>query len=355
LTTVSIGPAPTDTRSGCRSTHAIPGEATLLTIYALEKGTLVSKTAPEEADGDAVANAVWIDLLNPATEEERRIETLTGIEVPTREEMAEIEVSSRLYTEFGAHFMTANVIFAVDSPEPRNTAITFILASRQLITVRYAEPRAFPLFLSRANKGDSPCESPVSIMIGLIEAIIDREADLIERLQHETDKLAQNVFDMKIGTRSRTARYDINLKQIGRLGDITAKTRDSLLSLGRVITYLSQVALQRQNDETTRQRLITEDKDVHSLTDHVQYLNARINFMLDATLGMVTIEQNQIIKLFSVAAVMLMPPTLIASIYGMNFKHMPELGWVLGYPFALALMVLSALAFYLYFRRRGWL
>jgi magnesium transporter len=327
----------------------------LLTVYAPENGALVARTLPEDAGRVDAINATWIDLLNPAPEEERRIEQLTGIEVPTREEMAEIEVSSRLYAEHGAHFMTANVIYAVETPDPRNTAITFILTGSQLITVRYAEPRAFPLFLNRANKGDAVCDSPVSIMIGILEAIIDREADLIERVQLETDKLAQNVFDMKVGTRARTARYDVNLKQIGRLGDITAKTRESLLSVGRVITYLSQVALQRQSDDTTRQRLITEDKDVHSLTDHVQYLNTRINFMLDATLGMVTIEQNQIIKLFSVAAVMLMPPTLIASIYGMNFKNMPEIDWYFGYPFALGLMVLSALAFYIYFRRRGWL
>ncbi len=309
---------------------------------------------PEPTAADCAA-AIWIDLVNPSRMEEKQIERLVGIQVPTREEMAEIEVSSRLYFERGAHYMTANIIYAVDTPEPQSTAITFVLSEKHLITVRYAEPRAMRLFLTRANQGDTPCNTPVSVMIGLMEAIIDREADLIERLQLETEKIAQTIFEMKGGQRSRTGRFDVTLKQIGRVGEISARVRESLLSLGRVITYLSQVVVLRQDVEEVRQRLRTEEKDVQSLSDHIHYLTNRINFMLDATLGMVTIEQNQIIKLFSVAAVMLMPPTLIASIYGMNFKHMPELGWEWGYPMALGLMVASAIGFYVYFRRRGWL
>ncbi len=304
---------------------------------------------------DECAAAVWLDLVNPSREEEKLIEALVGIQVPTREEMAEIEVSSRLYSERGAHYMTASIIYAVDSPEPQTTAITFILSDRHLITVRYAEPRAVKLFLTRANQGDTPCDTPVSIMTGLMEAIIDREADLIERLQLETEKIAHFIFDMKGGQRSRAGRYDVTLKQIGRVGEISARARESLLSLGRVITYLSQVVVLRSDSKDVRQRLKTEAKDVQSLTDHIHYLSNRITFMLDATLGMVQIEQNQIIKLFSVAAVMLMPPTLIASIYGMNFKHMPELSWEWGYPFAIGMMIASALGFFLYFKRRGWL
>ncbi len=353
----------------------------MITIYQHLNGQLVSRQVPgaseappgDAADGGGSDNgtgtgngngpvtaeeaqrALWLDLVHPSRAEEREIERLVGIQVPTREEMAEIEVSSRLYFEKGAHYMTANILYAVDSPEPQGTAITFILTEKHLITVRYAEPRAMRLFLSRANQGDTTCDSPVTVMLGLMEAIIDREADLIERLQSETEKIAQTIFEMKGGERSRSSRYDVTLKQIGRVGEISARVRESLLSLGRVITYLSQVVVLRQDAEPVRQRLRTEEKDVQSLSDHIQYLTNRINFMLDATLGMVTIEQNQIIKLFSVASVMLMPPTLIASIYGMNFKHMPELGWEWGYPFAIFLMVVSALGFYAYFRRRGWL
>jgi magnesium transporter len=302
-----------------------------------------------------VEQALWLDLVNPSREEEAEVERLTAIQIPTREEMHEIEVSSRLYQEGGAHYMTATVMFAVDSPDPQTTTVTFILTDQRLITVRYAEPRAFLLFLARARKGDASCGSPTAILLGLLEAIIDREADLIERLQADTEKIAQSIFDIKGGSRTRTSRYDIVLKQIGRVGELNSRARESLLSMGRLLTYLSQVVRLRQENSTLVQRLRTEEKDVQSLSDHVAYMGTRITFMLDASLGMVSIEQNQIIKLFSVAAVMLMPPTLVASIYGMNFKHMPELDWVWGYPMGIALMILSAALPYLYFRRKGWL
>jgi magnesium transporter len=335
LSPIRGGPEPVAEGAAEAATPAAPGNST---------------PAPE-----ACAGAIWLDLVNPSREEEKSIEKLVGVQVPTREEMAEIEVSSRLYFERGAHYMTANILYAVDSPEPQGTALTFILTDKHLITVRYAEPRAVRLFINRANAGDTSCDSPVEIMVGLLEAIIDREADLIERLQLETEKIAQHIFDMKGGQKSRNARFDVTLRQVGRVGEISARVRESLLSLGRVITYLTQVVGFRQEAETIRQRLRTEEKDVQSLSDHVQYLTNRINFMLDATLGMATIEQNQIIKLFSVMAVMLMPPTLIASVYGMNFRHMPELGWEWGYPFAVFMMIVSALGFFVYFRRRGWL
>jgi magnesium transporter len=322
----------------------------MLTIYQVEGQNLIRREASDTCEA-----AVWIDLVNPSAEEEHAIERMVGLQVPTREEMSEIEVSSRLYQEKGAHFMTATVLYHVDLPDPQATAITFILTDKQLITVRYAEPRSFQLFLSRAQKGDIGCGSAMAVLLGLLEAVIDREADLVERLQSETEKLAQLIFDVRGGSRTRTARYDVLLKQIGRVGEINSRLRESLLSIGRLLTYLYQIAQQRGEPDHLRQRVRTEDKDVQSLSDHASYLNARITFMLDATLGMVSIEQNQIIKLFSVVAVILLPPTLVASIYGMNFQHMPELEWVWGYPMALGLMALSALLPYLYFRRKGWL
>jgi len=322
----------------------------MLTIYDAQGQGLVKRDSLEACEA-----AVWIDLLNPSKEEERQVEGLLGIEMPTREEMHEIEVSSRLYQERGAHYMTATVIFQIDAPEPQSTAITFILTEKHLVTLRYAEPRAFPLFLSRAGKGDTTCDSAIAVMLGLMEAIIDREADLIERLQAETEKLAQTVFTMKGGASTRSRRYDVVLKQIGKAGEVAAKARESFLSLERVLTYLAQVANARKDADAVRRRIKTETRDVLSLSDHLTYLHARITFMLEATLGMVSIEQNQIIKLFSVVSVMLMPPTLVASIYGMNFKHMPELEFTLGYPMALVLMVLSAVLPFLYFRSKGWL
>jgi magnesium transporter len=305
-------------------------------------------------DHSNCSSVVWIDLINPTKEEEEQVERLLAIDVPTREEMNDIEISSRLYQENGAHFMTPAVMYQVDQPEPQMTAVTFILTDKKLVTVRYAEPKAFPLFIARAGHGELECSSPTNVMLGLLEAIIDREVDLIERLQAETEKVARTVFDYKGGATTRGRRYDVVLKQIGRDSLIASRARESLLSISRTLTYLKQVAAGRNEPEAARRFIETEIQDVSSLTDHLGYLNTRLTFMLDATLGMVSIEQNQIIKLFSVAAVMLMPPTLVASIYGMNFKHMPELGWLLGYPMAVAAMILAAILPYLYVRSRGW-
>lgn len=322
----------------------------MLTIYHAREGGLVKAVGE-----DAAAEAVWIDLLHPNKAEEALVEVQLGVSVPTREEMAEIEVSSRLYQESGAHFMTATVLHRSETANPESSAITFILTERSLVTVRYAEPRAFSIFLGRAAKGDAATDSALAILLGLLEAIIDREADIIERLQAETDRLAHSIFDMKGGSTTRTRRFEVILKQIGQEGEVVSKMRDSLLSLGRLLTYLGQVAVSRRDAEQMREQIRTASRDVQSLADHLGYLNSRITFMLDASLGLVSIEQNQIIKLFSVVAVVLLPPTLVASIYGMNFRFMPELDWVFGYPLALLVMVLSAVLPFLYFRRKGWL
>lgn len=322
----------------------------MLTIYHARSGGLV------KAEGEsAISEAVWVDLVCPSRSEELLVERHLGILVPTREEMAEIEVSSRLYQESGAHFMTATVLHRSETARPESTAITFILTEKTLVTVRYAEPRAFPIFLSRAEKGDVAAGSALAILLGLLEAIIDREADIIERLQADTDRLAHSIFYMKGGTATRTRRFDVILKQIGQAGEVASKLRDSLLSLGRLLTYLGQITAQRKDAGSTREQIRMAGRDVQSLADHLGYLNSRIAFLLDASLGLVSIEQNQIIKLFSVVAVVLLPPTLVASIYGMNFRFMPELEWTYGYPLALLMMVLSAVLPFLYFRHKGWL
>ncbi len=298
---------------------------------------------------------VWIDLLNPTAEEDAFVEKALGISVPTRAEMREIEASNRLYQENGAHFLTAFIVYNVEAPVPLTTALTFILAGSRLVTVRYAEPKAFPLFLHRVEKGDLPCDSAPGIMIGLIEAIIHREADLIEKIQDDVDRTAPIIFDIKGGQQTRTRRLDAILKAVGKQGDTNARAQESALSLDRLLKYFLDISRERKDDSRIHGRIETANRDVSSLMEHMRFLTQRIAFLLDATLGMISTEQNQIIKLFTVASVMLMPPTLIASIYGMNFKHIPELEFLLGYPMALGAMILSALVPFLYFRRKGWL
>jgi magnesium transporter len=325
----------------------------MLTVYDAADGILVPREGSRVIDG----TTAWIDLLNPTKEEDALVEQSLGVAVPTREEMAEIEASSRLYQEGGAHYMTAVVLSQGAAPgdPPAVTPITFILAGDRLVTVRYAEPRGIAIFLSRVQKGDAPCASGAAVLVGLLEAIIDREADRVEHLQAEVDQLSQSIFGIRGGERTRARRFDVSIRAIGREGDLTSKSRESLLTLGRLLTYLNHAMSERGDDKALRSRVKTAQRDVQSLADHIGYLSTKITFLLDATLGMISNEQNSIIKIFSVLAVALMPPTLVGTIYGMNFKHMPELDWVFGYPTALVLMVISAVLPWLYFKRKGWL
>ncbi len=325
----------------------------MLTVYDAVEGALV----PRDPAAGVSKTAVWIDLLKPTKEEDLQVERGLSISVPTHEEMREIEVSSRLYFEGGAYYMTAIVLHQpeVASEPALATPITFVLAGSQLVTVRYAEPRAFSIFLGRAQKKDAACMTGAAVLVGLLEAIIDREADRVERIQGEVDQLSQTIFGGRGGERTRSRRFDVNIRGIGKEGGLTSRSRESLLTLDRLLTYLAHAMTERGDEKALRARVKTAGRDVQSLADHIGYLSTKITFLLDATLGMINNEQNTIIKIFSVLAVALMPPTLVGTIYGMNFKHIPELEWLWGYPFALVLMVLSAVLPYLYFKHKGWL
>lgn len=324
----------------------------MLNLFAADRrGCLVKvEVAP---DGPLPAEAVWIDLLAPTREEERRVEALLGVEVPTHEEMQEIEVSSRLYEENGALYMTATVLCKAQSERPETAAISFILAGDRLVTVRYAEPQPFALFAARCQRAPGVHTRGDAVLAGLLDALIDRIADILEHIGREVDDISHEIFEHS----AKPGRGDFQgiLRRLGLRGDLTSKVRESLVSVGRLLMFLTQASTAQKIAKNLRDRLRTMSRDVRSLTDHVSFLSSKINFLLDATLGMINIEQNAIIKIFSVVAVVFLPPTLIASIYGMNFAYMPELEWVPGYPWALLLMLASAITPYLYFRRRGWL
>ncbi|MER8958923.1 MULTISPECIES: magnesium/cobalt transporter CorA [unclassified Mesorhizobium] len=299
---------------------------------------------------------VWVDLFNPTKEEETTIETWLGIAVPTREEMEEIEISSRLYVEDGAYFMTAILPAQTELDDPLMSPVTFVLAGKRLITVRYHEPKAFKTFPLRAEKVATGCTSGDTILIGLLEAIVDRLADILERAGRDVEAISRDIFEArstKVSKRNRD--FQELLKGIGRKEDLASSIRDSLISLQRLAGFLAHASTQSRMSKDSRARIKTLSRDVLSLADHATFLSQKISFLLDATLGMISIEQNAIIKIFSVAAVIFLPPTLVASIYGMNFDIIPELKWHFGYPFAIGMMVLSAILPFWYFRRRGWL
>jgi magnesium transporter len=300
--------------------------------------------------------AVWIDLVKPTAAEDHAVEALARIAVPTREDMQEIEISSRLYIENGARYMTATLMCAADTQNPRTAAVTFILSSHRLVTVRYDEPRPFALVENKLARSCAAGISGEMVLMELLDAVIDRNADILERAGSDMDAISHDIFEPGGAARTGHAkRYSDILIAIGRKGDLTSKVRESLVSIGRMVTFVTAATDGVKWSKEMREQLKTMQRDVTSLTDHASYLSNKITFVLDAMLGVVNLEQNNIIKLFSVMAVVLMPPTLIASIYGMNFKLMPELEWQHGYPLALVMMVAAAVGPYLFFKWKKWL
>ncbi len=321
------------------------------------------------ADNQGIPNdAVWIDMISPTREEEVAVEVLLGMNVPTIEEMNEIEVSSRLYAEDGAHVLGANMLSRTDDDRVKMTPISFILTESRLVTLRYEEPRAIDAFIARCERSGS--HSPDLILLGLIESIIERIGELLERAGHDLDDLSMSVFFTQAPAREQAAAkgskaairpnarqcdFQAVLVQVGHKGDLLSKIRESLVTLQRLLAFAPTVSAARSAGKEIDKRIKSLVQDVHALSDHSSFLTQKVTFLLDATLGMISIQQTSIIKIFSVAAVVFLPPTLIASIYGMNFTHLPELSWPYGYPMALGLMVASAVVPYLFFKWRGWL
>ena len=297
---------------------------------------------------------LWADLFEPTPEEEKAVESLLTVDVPTRDEMKEIETSNRLYEENGAVYMTATVGSKLDSPSPESSAITFILANERLITNRYVDPTPVQRFMQYVVRSPAACTSSATLLAGLLEAFVERMADLLERVQLELDSASLAIFPRTGGASPSSQDLHAMIQKIGANGDLISKARESLVSFQRLLMYVQQatnVSLSRDQ----RGRFKSTLRDVQSLSDHASFLGNKVQFLLDAVLGLINLEQNNIIKIFSVAAVMFLPPTLVASIYGMNFHFMPELDKHWGYPLALAAMVVSAVIPYIYFRRKGWL
>lgn len=304
---------------------------------------------------DTLAGAVWVDLVEPSHDEEALIERVLGIEIPTRDELKDIEPSSRLYTDGNAAYMTASLMVKAESDVPHLTDVAFILTAGKLLTVRYAEPRSFALFKSGMHRIAGGCSSPTVMITRLLETVADRTAEILEIAVARIDKLSLEVFGDKRHLSRRPPRYlEDRVVQVSALHRLVAKTRDSLMSLSRVLTFLHGLpALQSDRESLELCRTVT--RDVQSLSEHANFVAGNITFLLDASLGLISLEQNAIIKIFSIASVVLLPPTLIASIYGMNFEFMPELQIPYAYPLTLVAMLLSAILPFFFFRWKGWL
>ncbi|HYC06151.1 MAG TPA: magnesium transporter CorA family protein [Azospirillaceae bacterium] len=329
----------------------------MLTLYSLRSGCLAPREVVcpvEAADPEADwSDIVWIDMLRPTQEEEDLVEAKLRLDIPTRDEMKDIEASSRLYEEKGVLYMTAVLVANALEEDPQAEPVTFVLSDRHLVTVRYTEPKAFPLYVASCVRQPVRGQDARLVLLGLLQAIVERAAEVLERVGADLDLLSRRVFRRNAHRRKDRPRADLQLvvERLGANHDLTFKVRETLLSLQRLVGFLGQ----HLEGGAYVMPLGTLRHDLASLSEHDEVLSAKVDFMLDATMGLINIEQNGIIKIFSVVSVIFMPPTLVASIYGMNFEWMPELQWPWGYPMALCMMLAAAILPYLYFKFRKWL
>lgn len=300
--------------------------------------------------GAPLEAALWIDLYKPQPEQTAAVAAL-GIDVPTLAEMEEIEISNRLYREEGADFMTVVLPGFNVEKEQVSAPVTFILSEARLVTVRHHAPRPFETFPDRAGKTATGGATPERAFLGLIEEIIGRLADLLEGIGKALDGLSATAFGA--GTERRHGALREVLQQIGRQGEGLGRVRLGLLTLERAVSFYEQTL--GPGEKALRGVVTAAQRDLDALGVHADFLSSRISLTNDATLGMINLEQNATVRIFSIVAVLFMPPTLVASIYGMNFHFMPELESPWGYPAALLAMVASAALTYLFFKWRHWL
>ena len=303
-----------------------------------------------------ISTMVWVDLICPTAAEKRGIEDLLGINIPTRDEMYEIELSSRLYQRNNTIYATITIITQLDTHHLESHALTFILHNHLLITVRYVEESPYNLIPEKANFNNTFSKENFILRV-LLEDITEQLADVLENTAHDIEEISRQIFKYNYASDGSSKAGKPNFKgiisQIGHNEDLLSKARESLFTITRMLSFILQTSYFQSHE--TKKPLSMIMRDTSFLIEHATFLSNKINFLLDATLGMINIEQSSIIKIVSVAAVVFLPPTLVASIYGMNFQYMPEVNWHLGYPLAILLMILSGFLPYKYFKYKGWL
>jgi magnesium transporter len=318
----------------------------LLTAFTSQDGTLRRIAEP-------LTDAQWIDLLEPTSDEIERVVRETGLAVPTEAEINEIESSSRLATRDGVLYLSLPLVVHLDD-EPRSVSFGFVLSTDRLITVRFTSSRVFEHLMAQH---DAPGRSGPHIMVALLEAIVDRQADALEQVKAELETVSHRIFAPDMAAASGRKREDsllrATLMTLGRVGDLVSHIRESQVAAGRIVPYL-ETAAEAWLPQDLHARLQTLQRDIASLNDYDTHLNDKLQFLLDATLGFINIAQNNVMKVLTVVSVVGIPPVLVAGIYGMNFKSIPEYDWSWGYAYGLAMIVVTGLIPLAIFKWRNW-
>ncbi|PWV58846.1 magnesium/cobalt transporter CorA [Plasticicumulans acidivorans] len=298
-----------------------------------------------EIGSEQMGQIVWVDLSEPTEEERAWVERQFGLELPEYREMNDIEPSARLYEdEDGLHLHS---YFLSDLEEQsRNITVAFDILGGRLFTLHEDDLSTFRLFRLRARRQVGLVKDVTDIIVGLFEAKVEHLADTLEQIYSDLEHVSHQVL-----TEADPDMEDV-LSELAEQEDLNGKARLILLDTRRSLSFLLRYGFAGSaRGEDIREIL----RDVESLTSHTGFLFDKVNFLMDAAMGFINIEQNKIVKIFSIAAVVFMPPTLVASMYGMNFHHMPELDWTYGYPIAIGLMILAGIAPYVFFKKKGWL
>jgi magnesium transporter len=306
---------------------------------------------------DSLQHAVWIDLLNATQDEIARVQAATGLTVPTEAAVSEIETSSRLANRDGALYLSMPLLtFADDGP--RGAPIGFIVTQQRLVTVRFAPSQIFDAYAGHLPNGSADHNTGAHIFIGLIEAIVDRQADALEQVRADLDTISHEIFAMGVnqegGRKAEDATLRRTLGRIGHLGDLISHVRETQVGAARIIPYVESTTTDWL-PKALAPRLVTLRQDIASVSDFDTHLNDKLQFMLDATLGFINIAQNNVMKVMAIASVVGIPPVLIAGIYGMNFKDIPEYDWAYGYVWGWGLIILTTIIPLAVFRWRKWI
>ena len=298
----------------------------------------------------------WLDLLDPTPDERAMVEADYGLALPSREDLSEVESSSRISEENGVLFMSVPIASHGQAGEEAPSPIGFVLSKDMLITIRYTPSRSFDAAAARFGKCDTG--SSIEAFVILIEETVDVTADRIESIAAELDEVSRRVFRRSNSRRQHPARSNEALRntliEVGNAGERLSQMRGRVLGLQRIIPFAAEPA-RAWIPDGLRSRLRVAQADLASLTDYQTHLHDKVQFLLDAVLGFINTRQNDIFTVLTVVSVVGIPPTLVAGIYGMNFKNMPELDWAWGYQFGLAMILLSTILPILWFKWRGWL
>ena len=319
----------------------------MLNVFTLASGRLIQAEI-DSAQALASVNPVWVDLEAPTSEEKGWIAERFGLALPDNLVDENLEESARFYEEDNGELHIRTDFLIDDSQAPRNVRVAFILHEKVLFSVHREDLPVFRLLRLRARRIPALIEDAKDVLLKLYDADAEYSADVLEGIYDHLEAVSARVLKKELADADAAE----VLAAIAREEDLNGRIRRNVMDTRRAVSFMMRSRmLNAEQFEESRQIL----RDIDSLDSHTAFLFDKINFLMDATVGFININQNRIIKIFSVASVALLPPTLIASIYGMNFQYMPELSRTWGYPFALALMVVSVVTPFWYFRRKGWL